>query len=116
MRAAAMSVLHSVGMATDSALAFMTAWFVRHCDGDWEHDLGIRIETLDNPGWAVDVRLGDTELEGKSAEWHREEASESEWLHWRSTGDTFEARCGPGDLARALAAFQSFARSAQAPR
>ena len=40
---------------TDSPLDFMMRWFASHCDGDWEHDLGIRIETLDNPGWAMDV-------------------------------------------------------------
>jgi hypothetical protein len=37
-------------MATHAALEFIVAWFARHCDGDWEHDLGIRIATLDNPG------------------------------------------------------------------
>jgi hypothetical protein len=107
------SLLHPVGMATNSVLDFLTAWFAQQCDGDWEHDLGIRIETLDNPGWALDIRIGDTELEGVSAEWHKNEASEDTWLYWRSTGDMFEARCGPKDLARALAAFQMFASSAE---
>ena len=42
-------------MADTAPLSYLTAWFARQCDGDWEHDLGIRIETLDNPGWAVDI-------------------------------------------------------------
>ncbi|MGK2854524.1 MAG: Imm53 family immunity protein [Microbacteriaceae bacterium] len=74
-------------------------------------DIGIRIETLDNPGWAIDVRIADTGLEGLAADWHHDERSEHVWLHWRSTGQTFEARCGPTDLPRALAAFQDFATS-----
>jgi hypothetical protein len=90
-------------------LAFLTAWFARHCDGDWEHDLGITIESLDNPGWAVDIRIGDTELQGAETDWHRDEESPDAWLHWRATGEMFEARCGPTDLPRALAVFQDFA-------
>jgi len=26
-------------------------WYRRQCDGDWEHSYGVKIETLDNPGW-----------------------------------------------------------------
>jgi hypothetical protein len=100
-------------MSDDTALDFMTSWFAEHCDGDWEHDLGIRIETLDNPGWALDVRLGDTELDGVISDWHRREDSDDNWLHWRSTGDTFEARCGPGNLSEALVTFRAFAQEAR---
>jgi len=92
-----------------SPLTFLTTWFTAQCDEDWEHDLGITIATLDNPGWAVNIRVGDTNLEGEEADWHREEESDAVWLHWRSTGEMFEARCGPNDLERALAAFQAFA-------
>ena len=95
-----------------SALTFLTKWFDAHCNGEWEHDLGVRIESLDNPGWALDVRIEDTNLEGAVSDWQRDEKSEHAWLHWRSTGLMFEARCGPRDLARALAAFEDFASSA----
>lgn len=95
----------------ESTLTFLIEWFDAHCDGEWEHDLGITIETLDNPGWSVDVHIGDTELEGVVTDWHKDEESEHVWLHWRSTGRMFEARCGPTNLPRALAAFQNFATS-----
>ena len=94
---------------TETPLEFLINWFAAHCDGDWEHDLGIRIETLDNPGWAIDVRIEDTELEGITTDWHRWEQGEESWLHWRSTGSTFEARCGVADLELALDAFATFA-------
>ena len=38
-------------------------WFQSQCDGDWEHDYGITIETLDNPGWSVEIYLYETELQ-----------------------------------------------------
>jgi hypothetical protein len=97
-------------MDDTAPLSFLTAWFAAQCDGDWEHDLGIRIATLDNPGWAVDIRLGDTKLAGTVVDWQRVDEGDDVWLHWRSTGDMFEARCGPTDLARALATFQAFAQ------
>ena len=92
-----------------SASAFLVEWFARQCDGDWEHDLGIRIQTLDNPGWAVDILIEGTDLEGALVDWVKSEESELRWLHWRSTGLMFEARCGPRDLERALATFEAFA-------
>lgn len=52
------------------------------------------------------------EREGVVTDWHKDEESEHMWLHWRSTGQMFEARCGPTDLPRALTAFQDFATSA----
>ncbi len=40
-------------------------WFAQHCDGDWEQECGLTIETLDNPGWLVTISLIDTELESR---------------------------------------------------
>ena len=92
-----------------SPLAFLMPWFTARCDDDWTHDLGTTIETWDNPGWPIDVRIGDTELTGTTADWHKNETSEDVRLHWRSTGEMVEARCGPQDLVRALAAFEAVA-------
>jgi hypothetical protein len=46
--------------ATD--LEWLGEWFEHQCDGDWEHQLGVRIETLDNPGWSFRVDLTGTTL------------------------------------------------------
>ena len=92
-----------------TALIFLIDWFATHCDGEWEHDVGIAISTLDNPGWALNVRVEDTELSAVVVDWQTDEESEEVWVHWRSTGRVFEARCGPRDLERALLAFQAFA-------
>ena len=39
-------------------------WFKSQCDGDWEHEYGVKIETVDNPGWYVVINLTGTECEG----------------------------------------------------
>jgi hypothetical protein len=32
-------------------------WYAGQCDGRWEHSFGIKIETLDNPGWTCPASL-----------------------------------------------------------
>jgi hypothetical protein len=49
-------------------LKWLENLYSSNCDGDWEHSYGIRIETLDNPGWAIRINLEDTVLEHKSFE------------------------------------------------
>ena len=41
----------------------LRAWWHRHCDGEWEHEFGISIETMDDPGWLVKIDLMYTSLE-----------------------------------------------------
>ncbi len=43
-------------------------WLARHCDGEWEHQYGVVIESCDNPGWWVKVDLVGTDLEGRPFE------------------------------------------------
>lgn len=28
-------------------------WYLNHCNGDWEHNYGITIQTIDNPGVSI---------------------------------------------------------------
>lgn len=39
-------------------------WYLSHCDGDWEHQCGPEIRTLDNPGWRLKIPLEGTERDG----------------------------------------------------
>ncbi len=92
-------------------LEYLQYWYVSHCDGDWEHGFGIRITTLDNPGWLLTVNLEETELAGHVMEWLRLNESDSVWLHYMSDGRQFTAACGPRELGRAFAAFKWFAEN-----
>lgn len=33
----------------------LVRWHTEKCDGDWEHQGGIAIGTLDNPGWSITI-------------------------------------------------------------
>jgi hypothetical protein len=43
--------------------SWLTEWYLCQCDGDWEHQFGVRIDTLDNPGWSLTIDLERTSLE-----------------------------------------------------
>jgi len=34
----------------DDLLKWLQDWYAARCYGDWEHEFGINIRTLDNPG------------------------------------------------------------------
>jgi len=35
-------------------------WYIQQIDGDWKHTYGIKIDTLDNPVWLLEVDLAET--------------------------------------------------------
>jgi hypothetical protein len=83
-------------------------WFAGSCDGDWEHGRGVRINTLDNPGWSVDIELAGTSLSGKAFAPVREERAEHDWMHCWTDAEVFRGRGGPRNLREILALFLSW--------
>jgi hypothetical protein len=80
-------------------------WFRSHCDGDWEHGGGIRISTLDNPGWAAEIDVNGTELSDKSLAITKIERDEANWLWTWTEEGRFLIRCGTENLEEGLQAF-----------
>jgi hypothetical protein len=87
------------------ALFLLQRWYVQQCNDEWEHSYGVRIDTLDNPGWTFVVDLVDTAHASTTRDWSRVERSEHDWVHWRVHEDRFEAACGPTNLNEAILAF-----------
>ncbi len=86
-------------------------WFFSQCDGDWEHGEGIRISTLDNPGWAVDISLMDTGLQDTPYDTTKIERDEQDWVHCFIRDGKFLIRCGPRNLEEGLEVFWRWANS-----
>ena len=96
-------------------LSELQAWFRAQCDGDWEHAFGIRIETLDNPGWSVTIDLAETELANAEFAAIEESVDDPErWISCLVREQRFIGACGPGMLPRVLGTFLAWARSAGA--
>lgn len=88
------------------ALTWLQGWYAAHVDGDWEHQSGITIETLDNPGWRIRIDLAHTELESVPFERFELHRSEHDWLVLWIEGRGWEGACGPLNLGEAIHAFR----------
>jgi hypothetical protein len=94
---------------SDTAFESLQQWYADHLDGEWEHQNGVRIETLDNPGWSLSVDIGETELRERAFAPVVVERSEHDWIHARVGNGRFEAFGGPGSLLEMVAVFRDWA-------
>jgi hypothetical protein len=95
-------------------------WYVAQFDGQWDHDRGVTVEALDNPGWQVAVDLAGTDLEDAPFEEFVLERFGDDWVHARVVESTesagrrrFEAFCGPGSLTEAVEIFLDWAEASE---
>jgi hypothetical protein len=80
-------------VSTRTTLERLSDWYLRHCDGEWEHGFGFEIRTLDNPGVAIDINLEDTELQRIPFDEFKDAYDSTDrWLLCRRTETLFEAR------------------------
>ena len=107
-------------MSTQDDLAWLVQWYLAQCDEDWEHQFGVTIDTLDNPGGSLSVDLNGTALEGAQFTPVYEGVSEDErpvqglsgdvaWLICRVDGSKFQGWGGPRDLGRLISSFRTWA-------
>jgi hypothetical protein len=75
-------------------LDWLQDWYRSKCNGEWEHEFGIEIETLDNPGWRVEVDVGRS-LMSQSTSCDR---SDSDWVRCSVKDGRFVGSGGPGNL------------------
>ncbi|OHB76102.1 MAG: hypothetical protein A2Z34_10585 [Planctomycetes bacterium RBG_16_59_8] len=86
-------------------LADLEAWYTNVCDGDWEHQFGIHIETLDNPGWSVNINIAETPIADKEFSKVKHERGDCNWVHCWVEDETFKGRGGPNNLREILNIF-----------
>ena len=60
-------------------IAWLQQWYIAQCDDEWEHEYGIKIETMDNPGWLVKIDLKYTTLEDIRIRIERINSSPNDW-------------------------------------
>ena len=97
-------------VADGDSLGRLEAWYHAQCDGEWEHEYGVTVETLDNPGWKLRIDLAGTELAGREFARREDHRSENDWLVCWVEGRQFQAACGPRNLRESLQTFLSWAR------
>jgi len=83
----------------------LQAWYKSHCDGDWEHQYGVQIDTLDNPGWSVTIDLVETELEHRPFDAIQQPEEGPDWIQCKVENSKFIGCCGPQCLEALLSVF-----------
>ncbi|MER8786760.1 immunity 53 family protein [Mesorhizobium sp. M0815] len=74
-----------------SMLEWLEEWYQGQCNGDWEHQYGIKIDTIDNPGWEVSIDLHGTQLYGrKFTDVSFQYGEEIDWFFCNSQGWYFQ--------------------------
>ena len=88
-------------------LNWLEIWYSEQCDGDWEHQNGVEIGTLDNPGWYLTVDCEDISylLSAHFAP-IKIERDENNWIHCRLKDGKFEGFGGPKNLCELLTVFK----------
>ena len=94
------------------ALTRLQTWYLDQCDGDWEHQQGIRISTLDNPGWSLKINLRGTALEERQFrtqcfDWE----DKHRWCKCEVVDHAFHAYCGAQGLSKAIEVFLGWAET-----
>ncbi len=81
-----------------SNLLRIQKWYSSQCNGDWEHSYGVKIQSLDNPGWLVEIDLIETELFGfpLSPIERGNSESDKEWVSCKSDGTKYVGACCEG--------------------
>jgi hypothetical protein len=94
-----------------NTIEYLQKWYQSQCDGDWEHARGVKIDTLDNPGWKVEIDLVGTALAGRAFSPLNRLGDESEWIRCEVRGDKFLGNGGPLMLEEIIRTFLRWAEA-----
>lgn len=95
-------------MNSQESLFWLQAWYKKQSNGVWEHSYGIKIDTIDNPGWKLIIDLKDTSLQGALVESKFIEKNENDWFSYKILNDQFVAYGGPENLVELINIFKEF--------
>lgn len=98
----------------NSGINSIQSWYASNCDGEWEHEFGVRMATTDNPGWHIEIDVSETDLEGVLVERVRRDFPEGGWMIAWSDGKVFQAACSPLSLCDVDEFFKKVAEGAAA--
>ena len=92
-------------------LSLIQDWFAAQCDDEWECDYGIKITTIADPGWSLEIDLSETILEGRAFESIDVETSDDDWYHIEVVDNQFKGQGDPTKLAVIIRSFLDWART-----
>ncbi len=95
-------------MVNNDIISWLENWYHSQCDGQWEHEYGVQIGTLDNPGWSLKVNLKGTPKEDATESRIKIDRDENNWIHCFVREMRFEGFGGPKNLNELLNIFKTW--------
>ncbi len=92
---------------------WLQEWYKNQCDGDWEHEYGIKIETVDNPGWYLTINLTGTEQENIIFDAVNIDNDPNDWFFCTVRNKNFEASCSPNNLPKIFQIFRNWVENCE---
>jgi Immunity protein 53 len=87
-------------------------WYAAQCDGGREHQYGVTIKTIDNPGWRLAVDLSFTDVADRPfTDVEVTADKDKDWYVCRAKDQVFEGICSPNRLADVISIFLAWARA-----
>lgn len=86
-------------------------WFEAQCNNDWEHGTGISIETIDNPGWSINIDLVGTNMENIVFNDILVDNGDNDWYFCRVEDNTFKGRGDSYKLKKLLSIFVTWIKN-----
>ncbi len=94
-------------------LKFIQAWYSENADLAFEKKQRIKVETLENPGWYIEIDLRNTYLDGVSFDMIEFDDDKNDWLQCFIRDNTFVGAGDANKLNHLLKAFHLFALSSE---
>jgi hypothetical protein len=88
-------------------LTWLQAWYVARCDGEWEFREGIKLLSVSNPGWSIEINVSDTPLEDACIPLTQFHQSANDWYGYFLEDALFVGSGDPTKLEVILQVFRS---------
>lgn len=88
-------------------LEWLADWYMSNCNGEWEEYYGIKIQTIDNPGWLVEIDILETVLENLSFATINIDNSDEDWMNCKVENGKY---IGVGDKTKLAEIIKIFKR------
>ena len=89
-------------------LEWLEKWYKSQCNNEWEHNFGIKIETIDNPGWTLSIDLEDTEHNLNMVNWSQFGDFDKRWVGFKIEKNVYYASSDPENLNTLIYIFKEF--------
>jgi hypothetical protein len=89
-------------------LEWLQDYYLSCCNGDWEHTHGVKVDTLDNPGWVITIDLEDTVVENtpfKKINWN---TNDEDWGDCEVINKIFKGYGGSKNLEDLILVFRKW--------